>query len=478
MRRLALVAVIAALVAAVAVAGRGDAASDATIFAGSAEIGTAMPSADPEGALGSTWYCAAGTAAPDGVADLTVHVANPTATVRVGTVTWVAGGGGERVAQAFEVGATATVALRALDAVTSVTVSAVVEVDGGGVVVEHAVEGALGADVAPCASSAAERWHLAAGSTERGAAQALAVFNPFPDDAVVDIGLATDQGRDEPPALQALPIPGGTTVLVDVGDGGTRRRAVTSATVAARTGRVVVDRLQTFDGALGRRGLDLALATPAPALEWVFPDGRTGEGVSQRFHVYNPGDAEAIVVLEVVPDEGGGPVPVERAVAPQGRLTLDTVEAGVTAGVAHRATVRSVNGVAVVAERELDAREPSLARGWSSELGSPGSAPRWALAAGMVGEGVDERVAVANGGTTPLTVTVSRLDAGRLEPVDGLESVELAPAGRIDLSLDERIEGEASVSLVVEADGPIVVGRGLYRREGRGVSTSIGVVLP
>src|SRR5207253_9988262 len=108
----------------------------------------------------------------------------------------------------------------------------------------------------------------------------LALFNPFPDDAVVDISFATDQGRAEPRAVQGLPVPAGSTVLVNAHDV-VRRRAVAAASIVARTGRLVVDRLQAFDGSAGRSGISLTLAAARGANAWYFPDGLFQLGLTE-----------------------------------------------------------------------------------------------------------------------------------------------------------------------------------------------------
>jgi hypothetical protein len=63
--------------------------------------------------------------------------------------------------------------------------------------------------------------------------------------------------------------------------------------VEARVGRLVVDRIQTFDGSLGPRGMDVTLGVPAPQRVWVFPDGVVTDGVTEVFSVFNPGDEPA-----------------------------------------------------------------------------------------------------------------------------------------------------------------------------------------
>ncbi len=69
-----------------------------------------------------------------------------------------------------------------------------VEVTGSPTVVTHSIIGNGEAAIGPCARDAAPEWHFAAGTTVRGASLWLALFNPFADDAIVDIALP-DQHR-------------------------------------------------------------------------------------------------------------------------------------------------------------------------------------------------------------------------------------------------------------------------------------------
>lgn len=436
----------------------------------------AMPTADRASSLSSTWFCAASANVAQGTAGLEVLVANLGDEPRSGTVTWMPEGG-EPVIRPVAVPAHDGLALDADDAVEAGAVSAVVELDGGTVAVEHAVVAPSGRSVAPCASSASDHWYLANGSTARDADQVLVLFNPFPGDAVVDVAFATDQGRDQPEALQGLPVPAGSTTRIAVGEF-VRRREVTATTVSTRTGRLVVDRLQRFDASEGRGGISLALAAPALADVWTFPAGRHEEGLTERFHVYNPSDLDAVVTVEAVTDRGDIPIPVERTVSAGGQLVIDAAEAAVVpAGVGHSATVRSVNGVPVVVEREQSGAAPASRRGWSSMPGAPLAAPRWLLAAGPGVDGVDERLVVHNPGPAPVRFSVVAQVDGRAVAVEGLTDLELGPAARREVTMAEVLDA-SPVPLSVEADGPVVVERDLSPSTDPGITTLLGIPLP
>ncbi|CAN5746366.1 hypothetical protein BH24ACT2_BH24ACT2_08360 [soil metagenome] len=436
----------------------------------------AMPTADDPSSLSSTWFCAASANVDEGASGLEVLVANYGDEPRSGTVTWMPEGS-EPVLRPIEIPAHDGLVLDADEAVEAGAVSAVVELDGGGVAVEHAVTVGSRRSVAPCASSASDRWYLANGSTARDADQVLVLFNPFPGDAVVDVAFATDQGRDQPEALQGLPVPAGSTTRISVGEF-VRRREVTATTVSTRTGRLVVDRLQRFDASEGRSGLSLALAAPAPAEVWTFPAGRHEEGLVERWHVYNPSDRDAVVTVEALTDSGEIPIPVQRTVSARGQLVIDATEAAVVpAETAHSSTVRSVDGVGLVVERELSGVAPSSRRGWSSMLGSPLAAERWLLAAGAGAGQVNERLMVYNPGPEPVRFSVVAQLDGRSVVVDELSDVELGPASRREVTMAEVLD-DSPVPLSVEANGPVVVERDLSPAADPGITTLLGIPLP
>jgi hypothetical protein len=433
-----------------------------------------MPIADATDVLASTWYCAAGTAVDGGAANLTVVIANAEETKASGTLTWYPVDA-DPVVTPLDIPASGQVSLSAIDSVTAPVVSAIVDVRGGGVAVEHVVSGERGASVAPCASDASPTWYFANGTTERDAAEVLALFNPFPDDAIVDITFATDEGEEEPAALAGLPVAAGTTTLVNVHDN-VRRRAVVATSIVARSGRLVADRVQSFNGAIGRRGVSLTLGAPELDGEWTFPDGLWTEGITQQWHVYNPSDREAEVSLEITPAKGDPLEPIDLAVPAKTQLVIDA-DGKVAADVAHTSTIVSLNGVPVVAERSLDARPPSSRRGWSSTLGSPLAARRWLFPLGEVSGNTDEWIVVHNPNPEVVTLSLTALAGGQVLGIEGLQDLEVAPGGRIALRLGDHIQ-RSPLPLLVEADGEVIVERDLYRVGSTGITASVGIPLP
>ena len=483
--------------------------------------GTALPAATPPGTLSSTWYCAGGSATKGGVADHVLLIANPTDTTRTATVTAIVGDfappavipdeGATTAAptttttapttttaapavapKVVELPAQGRVDLALSDLVDAPLASAVVEVDGGQVVVEHQITGADGGRAtAPCSTTAATSWTFPWGVTARGSRELLVFMNPFPDDASLDIAFATDEGARDTLRFRNFVVPGRSVVGAYIDDpGGAQRKEQVSAQVNVRSGRLVVDRIQIFGGDDDddREGITLGLGAPAPAETWIFPDGDVAEGVREQLIVFNPSEQVAEVEVEVRladPETNAAPEPFELTVLP-GRFSIvelpDPLAAPedpprVPLGVAHSSIVRSLNGVAIAAERVTIASGGPIL-GVAATLGSPVAAPTWYLSGGGIIKGErDEVLTLFNESNDAIaSFSVLALADGRQLPLEGLQDNEIPPGGRVSVELGEHTDRE-SLALVVQADRPIVVERGLSRVSGRGISQSIGIPL-
>ena len=136
-----------------------------------------------------------------------------------------------------------------------------------------------------------------------GAQLWLALFNPFADDAIVDIGFLTNAGPLAPGTCRASSSPATAGSRVPVHDHA-RRDDLVATEVNARRGRVVAEQSQMLDGTDGRRGLALSLGAPR-ALAPV--------GVRQRRRS-SPGRTETLVLAnpDVAADERDDPHPARR----------------------------------------------------------------------------------------------------------------------------------------------------------------------
>lgn len=507
------------------------------------EAGVAMPAARPAGSLSSTWYCAGGTATEGSFADHVIILANPTTEPRTATVTALTGPIAE--APAPEVGDDAdeeaddTTTTTAAPETTTTTApvepasttiempartrtsyslrelvdaplaGAIVEIDGGEVAVEHSVNGELGRATAPCSTTASASWSFPWGVTSRGARELLVFMNPFPDDATVDITFATDEGVRETGRFQGFVVPGRSVVGAFI-DQDVQRRAHVSAQVEVLGGRLVIDRIQMFEGTDedARRGIVLGLGAPTPAEVWMFPEGGLEEGVTEQVVVFNPSDDVAEVEVEVRLDRGDGavtagdpddgedgdggaegeePLPVEEEFVPEpysltvspggfSVVTLpdpDVPERVPTGG--HSFVVRSLNGVPVAAERVMWAVDPANRSGIAATLGAPLAAPRWYFPGGGTSESRDEWIVLLNASSDEaVTYDITSTSRGQILEIEGLQGLTLDPGARAAVRIGDHAVRE-DLPILVEANGPVVVERGLYAVSARGISQSMGI---
>ncbi|MEY2476746.1 MAG: hypothetical protein QOG87_2061 [Actinomycetota bacterium] len=468
-RRGFVVVVLAALLIAAGVVDRGDRSTG--VVAGPA---VDMPTAPAASSVSSTWYCAGGTAASGGAADVTVIVANP-GTRELKAVVTVIPSEGRRATRQLTVRGNSIQSLRLQDVAKAGYAAAMVDLDGGQGVVEQTVTGALGASASPCASAASDRWYFADGSTRREATMVLALFNPFPDNAIADMSFSTDQGRSVPRALQGLVIPARSLVIRNIGEF-VRRRETLATSVSVRSGRLVVSKLQLHDGG-GRKGMALVLGAPSVGAVWRFPEGYVRDGISENVAIYNPSEQEATVDVELALEKGAAE-PFELTVPARERITLSAnKESRIPKDDSHAITVVRRSGPGVVVERTVDAVPPAPRTGFADTMGARRLSTRWFLVAGSAAPESDEWVVVHNPSRRAAKVSFSVLAGGQRLAVEGLQSLSLAAGRRQAFRLGDHLQ-RPETPLVVEATAPVVVERTLYRTDGVGFSFSIGIPAP
>ncbi len=480
--------------------------------------GVALPAARAEPALSSTWYCAAGTASPNGEADHVLILANPTDRARTATVTVLTGAVAPApvpppaatttapgqtttttvaastsapeattttvrpapIQRAVALPAQGRVEVRLGDIAAAELAGAVVEVAGGEIAVEHQITGSLGRAIAPCSTTASATWSFPWGVTARGSRELLVFMNPFPDDATVDIAFATDEGVRDTARFQGFIVPGRSVVGAYIDEDVTRKQQV-SAQVTVRSGRLIVDRIQTFDGTDGRTGLTLSLGVPTPALDWIYPVGETGPGLTEQVVVFNPSSRVAEVEVEARLDDpatNAPPEPFELTIPPGRYSTIDVhSEDRIPPGVGHALIVRSLNNVPITAERVNAAADPAPRRGVSVTSGSPLGAPTWYFAGGGPTAERDEFLVLFNlDNDKAVTYSVTGLADGQTIAIQDLQGQSIPAGGRVVIRLGDHITREG-LPVVVTAGGAIVAERGLYRIGGGGMSQSIGIPL-
>jgi hypothetical protein len=464
----------------------------------------AIPAVTRSDAISAAWFCSGGTSSgPDGegIAELTVVVANDAPIGARAEITAFDQEGRSK-SRRLDVPAYGRSRVAASSLLRSGWVGVTVEARGGRIAVEREVTGPLGLDAGPCSTSAAPTWYVPSAVTSQGATYYLSLFNPFPDSASVDVSFATSSGARKPRALQGLSIPGRSVRVVDVGAseadglvvaGSVTDRTQMATTVHVRSGRVVVDRVQTYDGSGDAlpavpgaddgggdvpKGLVSTAAIPARAARWAFPGARIAAGVRNRFAIFNPSPREAAVDLVVTPQDPSvnvAPEPLQltlRAGA-QTIVDLDAIE-DLAPDLDAWVEVRSLQGVPVVAERLAYYGDPAARTGAAVLAGSPVQARRWLVVQAGATDNRGATVQVANPGDRATTIRVWQLTGGDRSLLPSA-SLVLAAGDRRTLELDAAAPG---ASVIVVGSRPVVVTSSLSSNDGPGVSLAPAFAYP
>lgn len=522
--RLPAILVVVALLVGAALVERGEVAPTAVDTAPT-DLGRLMPVASADDARSSTFFCAGGTARgstdpvePEGQGDdatsepstTTTTAGDPTSddataeeppgtTVPSGPVdatdpavpivaehTVLVGNLSDRDQQVVvtavpsegdPVSRTTTVAARTRasvvlsDLVTAPFVSALVEADGGAIAVEHQVEGPTGRSVAPCASSASDTWYFPAGTTRLGTRHVYSVFNPFPQQAVVDFSFMVSEEGDrqatrQSDQLEGIVVPPGRVVAVDITDIITvRDQVATTVTTRSGAGQVVVDQLQVSDGRSDwPENLALTLGAPAPSATWLFADNRPlADGVETSFVAFNPGAEDAELEVWVQVDGLSATATTEPYVVTVRAGQYATVPLGadnrIPVGFGAFVVAVSRNQVPIVVERVLRQSEPADPDGAAFTMGSPLVAREWLVPVGGLEGQEAMQVSIANPSVSEsVTLTVEAVGEGDAAALEDYDEVTLAAGARTVVDLSDA-QGATALMLRVRASGAVVVGQ-------------------
>lgn len=419
-----------------------------------------LPSAD---ALSASWFCTEGTSTPDGRADETIIVSSVADREIVATVTVMPGGTAAPASRTLHVDAHREARLRVADVLATAEPGVVVEVTGGPAAVAHEIANTATDDVAtePCSRRAGSDWYFAAGTTVRGSQHYLTLFNPFGDDAVVDVSFVTDAGVQEPDALQALVVPRRSRITRAVHDV-VPRQGIVAMHVHARVGRVVAERTMIFDGtapddAPARRGISLSLGATSPRRTWDLPFGTNVDGAQSKVGVANFGSRASTVEVAVVLDNDVSLTPQVVSVPSHSVVAVDVAtQVPVGSSYTVRAFARDVEGHAPPLVVEMLGWWPdaSSSTGVATAVGATRAATRWVIA--LPGVDGNASVSILNPGGEGLTAEVRSYN--RTGGAPSSAPAVAIPASRFaSVSLGELGATREQV-IVVVADHPVVVG--------------------
>lgn len=473
-RRTPILVVVIAAIAVAAVAQQRASSSDGAATAPGASSGVGVASS---AAVSSAWYCAEGTSVPDGRADETVIVASLAATNVDATVTVMPGGDTKPVSRTLRLAPGEETSVRVADILATPEPGVVVETTGGRAAVSHRLDHGDDVAVEPCTRAAGPDWYFSAGTTVPGSEHDLALFNPFGEDAIVDVSFLTDTGPQEPDALQAVVVARHSRVTIAVQDS-VLRQARVATQIHARVGRIVAEHTQIFDGTVPdtgptRRGIAVSLGATAPVASWRIPSGTTRNGGAASLALANFGASEAKVEVHVVLVSDQKLAPQSVTIPARSVAAVD-VTTRVPLGTDYAITATAVDAAGhpapVVAEVLTSWAPSSATPGVASTLGSTVAARRWVVPEPDVD--ADGFVTVYNPGPDPVTATLLPSDFvdRRVGPKSEPE-LAIAP-GRAQV-VKLALLGSTPLPAVVTANHPIVVGLTLLGPAGASLSAGI-----
>jgi hypothetical protein len=339
-------------------------------------------------------------------------------------------------------------------------VGAVVEIDGGGAVVEQTSFQFAGTSVAPCANATSDTWFLADGFTVDGSLDQIILTNPFEQTVVANLEFATREGSRAPASYTGLTVPARSVRVIDLGapGAGAQGEPILAVSVEASRGRLVVGRSQRFRGG-GRFGSQVTVASPVLRDQWWFVNGDKDSGVSERFSIYNP--TAEVVEVDVVFVGIDRPVGVDPIAVPARQVVI--FESGPEPDLAEgrHATVFATQAKeSVVVERAItrvadDGISTSVLLGATPRQDGY-LASRWFVSAGP-STPTDDAVVLLNADNTPATVSVFAVGTSGPVLVPGLEQIELPPSSLLTIDLTDPVVIDRQ--LIIESTGRIFVER-------------------
>ncbi len=457
-RRIPLLVIALVAVVAVVLGAREQMEQDVATFS-TAAIGW-MPAAPASGGLTESWFCPGVPATGADDVQGAVVIANRSGEQRVGSaLLYNEQSENVRVPVTLAAWAITTIDLDATLPGTMVAV--LVEVDGGGVLVEQQSLHPSGDSQAACANATSDTWYLADGSTVENSIDQVVLSNPYDQTVVASLEFATREGARAPGSYSGLTVPARSTRVIDLGapGAGAQGEPILAVSVETTRGRVVVSRFQRFLGG-GRLGTQVTLASPAPRDQWWFANGRKGDGFTERYSIYNPTEEDVTVdpILLFGPDQNitGEPIDVpSREVVVYDPATLTDTPDGV-----YTAVFSTLAAESVVVERAttqvVDEQTGTSVIAGATPRPDGLYATTWYVPIGPT-EPTTAAVVIHNADNAEGSVTVSALGASGPVPVPGLTDVVLPVGTRVTIDLTDPLV--LSRPIIVESTNRIFVER-------------------
>ncbi len=426
-----------------------------------------MPHVNDADLLTGSWFCPGVPASGESGVGGEVVVSNRAAEQLVGRFSVLTPDGAVGT-ESFTVEPWSRHAIEVTPSTPTPFVGVVVELDGGGGLVEQRAIHPAGDSVAPCSNDTSDTWYLADGFTVDGSVESLILSNPYDDVAIAQLSFATESAESSPSAFRGFPIAPRSVKVIPIAELGNRDEPVLAVEVTTTSGRIVLGRAQHYLGG-GRLGFEVTLGAPALRDQFWFADGERGAGITETFSIYNPTDAsvdvDAVFLgLPVEANFGGVPtitVPSRRVVVFD--PTDDAYAATVPDG-RHAVVFSTLSEPAIVVERVLTRPAGDLVS-TSVVLGAPPRDDGFVATQWHVGIGpsvpTPAALVVYNVDNVDGTITVEAVGPGGPTLVDGLGEIPIGPGAviTIDLEAADALNRE----LIITSTNRVFVERSLAR---------------
>jgi len=288
------------------------------------------------------------------------------------------------------------------------------------------------------------------------------------------VAFATADGSRSPAAYQGVPIPARSVAVLDLGapGSGAQNEPLLAVAVTATRGQVIVGRSQHFLAG-NRLGYTMTLGAPALRDQWWFAQGIKAPGVSERFSVYNPTDADVevdVIFLGISEFAEVDPilVPARQVVG------FDTASVATLVEGRHATVFSTRSEPSIVVERvttrSVDGRPQTAV-----VLGAPpsplgGVASQWFT---VVGPGTPTAGALVlyNVDNTDGVVDVAMIGPDGPVPIAGLSGLSLGAASLLEIDLTD--PAVVSRPLVITSTTRVFVERSFVSGIGRSASWAI-----
>jgi len=464
-RRLPALIVLLLGFAGIFAAGREMPTPTAAVF--SIDAGTWMPHVNSAATLTGSWFCPGVPASGEEGVGGEVVVSNRDSEGLVGRFT-VLTPDGAGATQDFTVAPWSKSTIDVDAMATAPYVSVVVELDGGGGIVEQRAIHPAGESVAPCSNDTSAAWYLADGFTVDGSVETLILSNPYDDVAIAQLSFATESSESSPSAFRGFPIPPRSVKVIPIAELGARNEPVIAVEVTTTSGRIVLGRAQHYLGG-GRLGYDISLAAPALRDQFWFADGERGDGITETFSIFNPTDADVevdAVFLGLPIDANFGEIPP--ILVPSRRVVVfdpfaDETSAGIPDG-RHAVVFSTLSEPSIVVERILT-RPAGESVATSVVLGAPPRQDGFVATQWHVGIGpsvpTPDALVVYNVDNVDGSITIEALGPGGPTPITGLTDIPIGPGAVITIGLES--PDALNTELILKSTNRVFVERSLPR---------------